>query len=191
MVVLGKLPRHRLVEALERGSSASPTYSEVGATRSPDLPDGYRHDRYQMVLGSGDPVFRSAVDGLRSWRAHEGAGVKVLPDAPVEGGGTVVLAVHVGPAWAIAPCRVVYVIEEHVRWGFAYGTLPGHPERGEEAFLVEHDLTGLVTFRIAAFSRPADLLARIGAPVTRMVQQRVTRQYLQALADFVRRPDSP
>jgi uncharacterized protein (UPF0548 family) len=35
-----------------------------------------------------------------------------------------------------APCRIVYVIDEPDRRGFAYGTLPGHPERGEEAFII-------------------------------------------------------
>jgi uncharacterized protein (UPF0548 family) len=30
-----------------------------------------------------------------------------------------------------APVRVVYVVDEPTRRGFAYGTLPGHPESGE------------------------------------------------------------
>ena len=37
------------------------------------------------------------------------------------------------------PCRVVYVVDEPDRRGFAYGTLPGHPESGEELFLVRYD----------------------------------------------------
>jgi uncharacterized protein (UPF0548 family) len=190
VLVLGKPPPQTLLELVEHRSLASPTYLEVGATRAADFPAGYRHDRYQTMLGSGDAAFRSAVEGLHAWRAHQGAGVEVVPDAPVEDAATVVLAVHVGPVWAIAPCRVGYVIDEDDRWGFGYGTLPGHPEQGEEAFIVERDPSGLVTFRVAAFSRPADLLARVGDPVARVVQQRVIRRYLQALADFVRPPGS-
>lgn len=36
-----------------------------------------------------------------------------------------------------APCQVVYVLDEPDRQGFAYGTLPGQPESGEEAFVIE------------------------------------------------------
>ena len=39
-------------------------------------------------------------------------------------------------------CRIVYVIDEQgssERYGFAYGTLPDHMERGEERFTVEFD----------------------------------------------------
>jgi uncharacterized protein (UPF0548 family) len=184
VLTLGKPSRRKLDELLERASSAGLTYADVGATRSPSLPVGYRHDRYERVLGSGDAVFDGATRGLRAWRAHVGAGVDVVPDdAPVELGQTVVLAVPFGPAWAVAPCRVVYVVEEADRWGFAYGTLPGHPEQGEESFVVEGDQLGSVTFRITAFSRPAALMARVGAPVTRAVQRRVTTHYLDALAD--------
>lgn len=66
--------------------------------------------------------------------------------------------------------------------GFAYGTLPGHPERGEEAFVVER--AGIAaTFSIVAFSRPAALAARLGGPIARGVQRRVTRAYLDALRE--------
>jgi uncharacterized protein (UPF0548 family) len=43
-----------------------------------------------------------------------------------------------------APCRVIYTITEPRRKGFAYGTLPGHPESGEEAFTISQcdDLLG-------------------------------------------------
>ena len=64
------------------------------------------------------------------------------------------------------------------RFGFAYGTLPGHPEQGEEAFHVHRDASGVVTVEIVAFSRPASLLARLGSPVARAIQQRTTRSYV-------------
>ncbi len=65
-----------------------------------------------------------------------------------------------GPVRITAPCRVVYTVNEPDRQGFACGTLPGHPECGEEAFLVERDDDGAVTFAITAFSRPATLRAK-------------------------------
>ena len=84
-----------------------------------------------------------------------------------------------------APCRIVGVIDEPNRWGFAYGTLPGHPEQGEESFHVRRTAGGEVSFEIVAFSRPAALLARLGSPVARIVQARVTRAYLEGVRLFV------
>jgi len=52
------------------------------------------------------------------------------------------------------------VVDEPRRRGFAYGTLPGHPERGEEAFLITHHDDGTVTFAITAFCAPGSPLAR-------------------------------
>jgi uncharacterized protein (UPF0548 family) len=80
------------------------------------------------------------------------------------------------------PARVVYVIDEPSRHGFAYGTLPGHPERGEEAFVVERLADGSVWLVIRAFSRPAGPLSWIGYPVARLLQALYTARYERALA---------
>ncbi len=84
---------------------------------------------------------------------------------------------------AAAPCRVVYVVDEPLRQGFAYGTLLGHPECGEESFVIEMDPdTGAVTARIIAFSRPVHWLVRLGGPLGRAAQSAMARRYLRALA---------
>jgi uncharacterized protein (UPF0548 family) len=80
---------------------------------------------------------------------------------------------------------VVYVVDEPERFGFAYGTLPGHPEDGEEAFLVEREGTSSVRFIIRVFSRPADPLVKLVAPAARIVQTRMTTKYLRALKRYV------
>lgn len=85
---------------------------------------------------------------------------------------------------AAAPCRVVAVLDEEDRWGFAYGTLPGHPECGEEAFVVSLTEHGSVRFAITAFSRPAGTLTRVAGPLGRLVQQLATRSYLRALRHY-------
>jgi uncharacterized protein (UPF0548 family) len=105
--------------------------------------------------------------------------------APLVPGTVVVACVRVGPAYVLAPCRVVYATLEADRFGFAYGTLPGHPEKGEEAFHVVRDAAGVVTFEIVAFSRPATILVRLGSPIARMVQQRTTRRYLEGVRTYV------
>jgi hypothetical protein len=40
---------------------------------------------------------------------------------------------------------------DRVRLGLAYGTLPGHPERGEESFVIELLDDGQVRVHIVAF----------------------------------------
>jgi uncharacterized protein (UPF0548 family) len=80
-----------------------------------------------------------------------------------------------------APCRVVYTIEETNRRGFAYGTLPGHPESGEEAFLIEHKPNDDIWLSIRAFSRPARLLPHLGGPLTRKIRDHITDRYITAL----------
>jgi len=99
---------------------------------------------------------------------------------------TVVLLLRAALLWAPAPCGVVYVVEEADQFGFAYGTLPGHPEKGEVAFTVSRDGVGAVDFRVASFSRTVDPLARLGTPITRWIQKRVTRRYLTALPEAAR-----
>jgi uncharacterized protein (UPF0548 family) len=84
-----------------------------------------------------------------------------------------------------APCRVIDIVDEPGRWGFAYGTLPGHPEEGEEAFIASISDDGTVVFAITAFSRPASSLMRISGPVARAVQRRVTLGYIRSIQHFV------
>jgi uncharacterized protein (UPF0548 family) len=172
-----------LARLLAQAKAADLTYAEAGATRNPALPAGYRLDRYERRLGSNERVFERAVAALRGWEAHVGAGVQIVPgDAPVTAGETVLLLIKAACFWAVAPCRVVYVVDEPNRFGFAYGTLPGHPEQGEVAMVVERDDLGGVIFRLASFSRTVDPLARLGSPVTRRIQRRVTNRYVDALA---------
>lgn len=68
------------------------------------------------------------------------------------------------------------------RCGFAYGTCPGHPESGEEAFLVEWDTDDVVWLRVIAFSRPATWYVRLAGPAARGMQAFITRRYLRSLA---------
>jgi uncharacterized protein (UPF0548 family) len=60
-----------------------------------------------------------------------------------------------------------------------YGTLPGHPESGEEQFLIERN-GDEVRFQIHAFSRPSSHLARFAGPLGRQFQRVMTDRYLKA-----------
>jgi uncharacterized protein (UPF0548 family) len=77
---------------------------------------------------------------------------------------------------------VVYVIDDADRRGFAYGTLPGHPESGEELFAVRYaPSTDEVHAEVVAFSRHATWWSRLGSPVTSLAQRVITTRYLTAL----------
>lgn len=174
MVIL--LPEHRSAEL----RSAACTYPEVGATADGDLPFGYRRlSRSRAVRGRS---FESAGDQLMTWQVQERAGLRVAASARRAATDEVVLLrLGRGPATVRIPCRVVYTVDETDRTGFAYGTLPGHPESGEELFLLERRGTGAPVLTITAFSRPATLLSRAGGPLARLVQTRMTERYLRAL----------
>jgi uncharacterized protein (UPF0548 family) len=167
---------------LARLEHATVTYREVGATRDAVLPPGYRHDRYETQIASGRTAYERGVKALRGWQAQRGAGLAVWPpEATTVEGATALLLIRVGPVWAVAPSRVVYTEETANAFTFAYGTLPGHPERGEAAFAVLYDTDGAVSLRISSFSQPADPLARLGAPLARRLQKRVTLRYVSAM----------
>ena len=160
-----------------------PSYPEVGATGTAVLPPGYRHDRQHRRIGDSQ-VFDRAATGLRHWAAHEGAGVHIFPhDHPVSLGATILAVISLGPGQVVAPCRIVRVIDEFDKFGFAFGTLPGHPERGEEAFVVERRTDGTF-FCITAFSKLAVPLARLTGPIGRAIQLAINRRCLNALARY-------
>jgi uncharacterized protein (UPF0548 family) len=157
------------------------TYRQVGATRS-DLPAGYVHDRESADLGPFDSAtFDRAVTALMSWQVQAGAGLTVFPRDRVQVGDTFALVVRL-PAgiYVLAAGRVVYVLDEPDRRGFGYGTLPGHPEQGEEAFALVRRGDRMY-FEITAFSRPRHPLARFAKPVSRLLQRQSTRRYIAAM----------
>jgi uncharacterized protein (UPF0548 family) len=157
------------------------TYGAVGSTRG-ELPGGYQHLRREAVLGSGEEAFGRAVEALFSWELQRRAGVRVVASGDrVTVGADAILRLGFGRLAVEAPVRVVYVVDEPRRQGFAYGTLPGHPESGEEAFVVTLRPDEVVVCRITAFSRPATRLARIGGPLTSLTQRWVTKRYLRSL----------
>lgn len=178
--------RHDCAGQLAQSRQQEVTYTEVGRTRSSVLPAGYHHDRVGLRVGQGDSDWQRAKDAIRSWKAHAFAGITVTPsDAPIQEGTTILASRRFGPVTIVAPCRIVYVTEEATRFGFGYGTLPGHPERGEEAFHVILGDDGTVTAEIVAFSHADDLYTRLAGPVARLIQKAATRRYLAGIGRHV------
>jgi uncharacterized protein (UPF0548 family) len=158
------------------------TYPEVGATRGEPLPTGYRQVRRRVLLGSGAAVFRAAADGLAHWQMQRGAGLAVRASAPVAAMGVrIASGAGAGPLRLWAPCVVVWVVDEARRYGYGYGTLPAHPEIGEEAFEVSLDEAGQVWFELRAFSRPGRWYMRLAGPLGHLVQDRITDRYVRSM----------
>lgn len=125
---------------------------------------------------TGAPVVPEAVDENEIVYGAEG-------ESFIAPGDTAMLVL---PFWFLgihAPCRVIYVVDEPNRKGFAYGTLPGHPESGEEAFLVDRTDDGSVWLTIRSFSRPGGWAWWAVYPVLRLVQAMFTRRYFRALSE--------
>lgn len=168
----------------QRGTPFS--YPEVGASRE-GAPANYTVDHNRVRLGSGEEVFVRAVEALQNWKMFDLGWVRAISPGPPEVGETVgVLAWHYG-FWSLNACRVVYLIEDEQngnlqRYGFAYGTLPEHGERGEERFTIEWDHeSDSVYYDIYAFSRPKHPLARVGYPASRLLQKRFARDSKKAM----------
>lgn len=154
------------------------SYPEHGATAG-ELPAGYHHMRREQPLGVGEELFADAADQVMRWQMQRGAGVTIESSTAVAQPGTAVV-VGVGPLKGA--CRVIYVVDEPHRRGFAYGTLDGHPESGEEYFGVRFDpADNTVYAEIVAFSRPGRWWSKAGSRVASLVQQHITNRYMQSL----------
>ncbi|MGH3956632.1 MAG: DUF1990 family protein [Mycobacterium sp.] len=154
------------------------TYPEIGATAG-ELPAGYHHVRESRQLGTGRARFEEAAASLMRFGIQRGIGLPVQTSAPQAAEG-VNVATHLWPFWAL--CRIVYVVDEPNRRGFAYGTLRGHPETGEEVFIVRLDPSNdVVSVDITAFSKPSYWWVRMGNLVVKQLQRVVTQRYLRAL----------
>lgn len=168
------------------------SYAAVGATAHVP-PAGFDIDRTRMVLGAGEPTFEAAKLALQRWEQFRLGWVEAWsPVTPLVAGEVVAVMGWAMGLWWLNPCRIVYVIDESgpiTRFGFAYGTLPGHVEKGEERFLIEWDReTEEVSYDILAFSRPNHVLTRLGYRLVRRSQKRFGRDSAAAMFRAVRGP---
>ena len=192
---------------LLRQSNLPFSYAEVGATRLRDggesvAPRGFTVDHNRIQVGRGAEVFQRAIEALRQWRQFELGWVSIASrGVKLEKGATVAVKAWACGMWSLNACRVVYVVDENEprarsgradtddtegeriwRFGFAYGTLPDHIERGEERFLIEWNRKDdSVWYDILAFSQPRHPVVKLGFPVTRMMQKRFARDSLAAM----------
>src|ERR1044071_2952695 len=172
---------HDAVEFVASQHTLPFTYGEVGATNATP-PTSYTIDHNRIQLGTGEAVYKKAVEALKNWRHFELGWVTIVPrGVTVEVGATVAVKARAFGTWSLNACRIVYVIDEDRRFGFAYGTLPDHVECGEERFLVEWLPDDTVWYDILAFSRPRHPLVRMSFPLARRFPKKFARASLNRM----------
>ena len=160
-------------------------YPGVGSTERGAAPAGFTGVLEEVRLGTGMDAYRRVAQGILAWELHRRAGLRVRADSPTAvPGARVVSGFGAGPFRLNAPCEVVWVHQPAPDGvpqsaGFGYGTLPGHPARGEESFEVEINEAGEVLLRIRAFSKPGNWFYAAGGLVTRAAQRYVTSRYIE------------
>ena len=167
------------------------SYPEVGASATA-APTGYNVDHNRVQLGRGEVTWQRAVDAIRAWQMFSMPWVSLhWPSTPIQAGTDVAVSIHHFGFYSLNACRIVYVVDEEgtvKRFGFAYGTLAEHAETGEERFTVEWNRgDDRVWYDILAFSRPKKMLARLGYPLSRLLQKRFANGSKAAMLEAVSR----
>jgi uncharacterized protein (UPF0548 family) len=168
------LPSSSAVQAfLDKEKTLPLTYTDYGGTAWNSSVEGYDNDSHRVKIGHGDADFAIAKEAIRTWKMFPPAWTVILPaNTPIKENETIAMFAKAYGLWWRNSCRVVYVVDEPLYFGFAYGTLPGHIEEGEELFLVEKAYNGDIWYSIKAFSKPHHWLAKIGYPFMRRFQAR-------------------
>ncbi|MFJ4845196.1 MULTISPECIES: DUF1990 family protein [unclassified Streptomyces] len=167
------------------------TYGSVGATRPAEEHwaagrTGLRPYACTVVIGHGERDWRAAADAVLHWEVKRRSGFTVTGCAGagerVTVGAEYRITAGRGPFTVREPVRVVAVVDLPDRCGFAYGTLPGHPVRGEEAFVVHRSPDGTVALTIRSLTRAApDGPWRPLFPVLLVAQRFFRLRYRRAL----------
>ena len=185
MFMLRRPNEEQIREALAAEKDRHFSYSAESALGR-CVPPGYNLDHNRIKLGEGQAVFERSVEAINRWEMFNIGWVELCwPEAPIEAGSVVAVLVNHLAFWSLNVCRIVSVIDEQAedrRYGFIYGTLPDHAERGQEQFTVEWNRKDdSVWYDILAYSRPNQLLAKLGYPVARMLQKRFARDSMAAM----------
>ena len=161
------------------------SYSPVGITRAAS-PEGFDHDFSRVKLGRGNTVWNAARTALDEWRVFPESWTKVYAPAAPDIGVTVAVGIRLFGLWWTNACRVVYTIDTPDRYGWAYGTLSDHFERGEECFWIERDRADNVWYCIRAMSRPNRWWVWLAYPFARRQQARFREESMRQMQTLTR-----
>lgn len=187
MFLVNKPTEKQILDFLQSQKESPFSYVEVGASLNSGKPKSYNIDHNRVQLGCGREIFVQAIEAVKLWKMFDFDWLNLCwNDTPIEVDSTVAILVNHFGFWSLNAARIVYVLEETSgsieKYGFAYGTLSDHAERGEERFSVEyHKEDETVWYDLYAFSRPNSLLARLGYPISRSLQKRFAAESKAAM----------
>ena len=164
---------------LAQAAESEPSYSEIGATSGSKIPSSYVMDHNRVLLGKGESLFHQAALAVRDWKMFDLRWVRIYPSAPpIRTGENVAVIARWCNVYFVNACRIVDTIHEHVpirkalRLCLRNARRPRR-SRAEERFTVEWDRhKDEVWYDILGFSRPNQLLAKIGYPFARRLQKK-------------------
>lgn len=191
MFLITKPTEDAIRQFIKQQKGGSFSYEQVGISRDGGKPDGYTADHNREQIGKGRLAFERAKTAIRQWKMFDLSFTELYFDnTPIEVGQTVAILIKHFGFWSLNAARIVYTLDESTnemeRFGFAYGTLDEHGERGEERFTVEHHKTDeSVWYDLYAFSQPQHILAKIGYPLSRYLQKEFARQSKLAMKKAV------
>lgn len=185
---LGRRDPATLDRVLAAAGNAALNYDHEGSTLQHGAVPGVPDRSYSIEVPGDLAVARET---LRRWAPHAGIKARIVPTgAPMEPGTTLLVVAAFGPLEMAVPDRVVAVVDEPERFGFAYGTLTGHAEAGEEAFLAEQIAPDQLRLTVRVQAGPATWLAKLGTPVVAVLQKTAARRYLAAWAAAITKEES-
>lgn len=166
------------------------SYSDVGSVAKGVVPEGFVEDHNRRRIGTGREDFEQAKRAIRAWRMFHLGWIEVCPaEAPIAVGSTVAILAHTMGVWTLNPARIAALIDETGavdRFGFAYGSLAGHAESGEEQFSVEwHHDDDSVWYDLHSVSKPGRFYSWLAHPITRRIQKRFAVESMDEMAAFV------
>lgn len=167
------------------------SYAETGASKN-EIPANYPINHHRQKLGNGAQTFARAKQAIDRWTMYKLDWTRIYPpETLIDVGESVCVIVNHGFCWSLNSCRIVYVLDESSaeteRYGFAFGTLPGHSETGEERFTVEWNRADdSVFYELLSFAKPHHILAHLGFPFVTLFQRKFARDSGKAMLESVR-----
>ncbi len=171
----------KLVHFLKNKKNESYNYQELNGTKSESV-EGYDNDHNKILLGQGELVWNKAKAAISSWQQFPQPWTKIYNNTtPLEEGNIVTVLFKLFGIWWLNPAKIVYAFDEENRFGFAYGTLHGHVEKGEECFWIDRDESGDIFYHIKAFSKPMFWGAKLIYPIARRYQRKFVTESMKQM----------
>lgn len=194
--MIGLMPRPLLAARLRSRPVAYEKWQDRPITALRDQIAEWPLDEYASVVPAPssapwdpDAAFervRHRILGLRLFPPQSIVLHADTPDGRAALDATIVQHFFFGPIALESAVRVVGLDDASDtgsrRVSVTWATLRGHPERGIETFSASLRPDGVINVAIHARSRPGGIVVRLGSPLARRLQIRISRESLKLLA---------